>query len=92
MSDRREVLDRVIEAAWKDQAFKTLLLADPKAALKQINVPVPDGITVEVHEDTGKTFHLVIPRDPAVSELSDDELEAVAGGGGMDSWGTSMCS
>ena len=91
MSDRTQVLSRIVETAWKDKAFKAQLLANPRTALKQLNVPVPDSITVQVHEESATTLHLVIPRDPADLHLSDAELDAVAGGGGMDSWGTDMC-
>jgi nitrile hydratase len=81
-----EVLENIIEAAWKDPAFKERLLKDPRAALKQMHLDLPADLNVQVHEETAKTVHLVLPQDPSRTELSDEELEAVAGGGGSDSW------
>ena len=41
---------------------------------------MPAGMTVTVVEDTDKQFHLVLPPVPT-DELSDEALDAVAGGG-----------
>jgi nitrile hydratase alpha subunit len=84
--DRNELLDRIVERAWKDQSFKTSLLQNPQAALASMNIKIPAGMNVHVHEEKGNDVHLVIPRDPSNSELSDDALDAVAGGGGLDEW------
>ncbi|MGE0451524.1 MAG: NHLP leader peptide family RiPP precursor [Vicinamibacterales bacterium] len=91
MADRNQIYSKVVETAWKDEAFRRRLLADPKAALKQIDVVIPDHIDVRVHEESPSTLHLVIPRDPATSELSDAELDGVSGGGTLDSWGPGFC-
>jgi len=40
---------------------------------------VPDGMAVTVVENTDKQFHLVLPPVPS-DELSDEALDAVAGG------------
>ena len=40
---------------------------------------MPAGMAVTVVENTDKQFHLVLPPVPT-DELSDDELERVAGG------------
>lgn len=76
---RAQVQDRAI----KDRAFRQALISDPKAALGQeFGVTVPDNVILRVVEDTPTSWHLVLP--PAVAavgaELSEDELEAVAGG------------
>jgi hypothetical protein len=70
---------KIIAQAWRDSAFKAELIANPAAALKAEGIDVPDGITVTVVENTDKQFHLVLPPVPS-DELSDDELERVAGG------------
>ena len=41
---------------------------------------MPDGLAVTVVENTDKQFHLVLPPVPT-DELSDEALDAVAGGG-----------
>ena len=43
-------------------------------------IVVPAGMTVTVVENTDKQFHLVLPPVPT-DELSDEALDAVAGGG-----------
>ena len=70
---------KIIAKAWRDPAFKSALIANPTAALKAEGIDVPDGMAVTVVENTDKQFHLVLPPVPS-DELSEDDLEAVAGG------------
>jgi hypothetical protein len=65
--------------AWRDPAFKAELIANPAAALKAEGIDVPAGMTVTVLENTDELFHLVLPPVPS-DELSDEALDAVAGG------------
>jgi hypothetical protein len=66
----------------QDPAFKAKLIADPKAAFAERGLKIPEGLTIEVHENTPNVFHLVLPKTAASSALSDDELAAAAGGWG----------
>ena len=70
---------KIIAKAWRDPAFKAELIANPAAALKAEGIDVPAGMTVTVVENTDKQFHLVLPPVPT-DELSDEALDAVAGG------------
>ena len=70
---------KIIAKAWREPAFKAELIANPAAALKAEGIDVPAGMTVTVLENTDKQFHLVLPPVPS-DELSDEALEAVAGG------------
>ena len=73
-----EMRERLLEKVNGDEAFRTRLLSDPKAAIEQeTGVPVPAGFTVHVHEESADTAHLVLP--PA-GMLDDAQLEQVAGG------------
>jgi nitrile hydratase alpha subunit len=65
---------------WQDPTFKRRLVADPRAALQEEGVPLPEGKTVRVVEDTAETMHLVLPRKLAAGELTDEQLDHVAGG------------
>jgi hypothetical protein len=88
---RRTVEARLIEKSSKDQAFRQALLADPKATLgRELGIDLPAGITVTVVEETPSTYHLVLPAAQAhvTGELSDEELEAAAGGGSDYACGT----
>ena len=70
---------KIIAKAWRDPAFKAELIANPAAALKAEGIDVPAGVTVTVLENTDKQFHMVLPPAPT-DNLSEDELEGVAGG------------
>jgi len=71
---------KIVAKAWRDPVFKAELIANPAAALKAEGIDVPAGMTVTVVENTDKQFHLVLPPVPT-DELSDEALDAVAGGG-----------
>ena len=64
-----------------DPSFREKLLADPRAALFElIGVKVPDFVTFEVHEETLNNIHLIIPAVASPGEITDEDLELVAGG------------
>ena len=71
---------QLIAKAWTDEEFKARLLADPKAAMKEVGMDVPEGMEVEVVESTQEKAYLVIPAKPGPGELSDEDLDNVAGG------------
>ena len=79
MSENESEFGKIIAKAWRDPAFKAELIANPAAALKAEGIDVPAGMAVTVVENTDKLFHLVLPPVPT-DELSEDDLEAVAGG------------
>jgi len=72
-------INNILAKCWTDASFKQQLLADPAAALKAEGVEIPAGYTVRVLENTDKVVNYVLPPNPN-AELSDSELEAVAGG------------
>jgi hypothetical protein len=43
---------RAIARAMKDRSFRTRLLANPTATLKEAGVAVPDGLVIKVVENT----------------------------------------
>jgi hypothetical protein len=72
---------RLIAKSWHDASYKQALLANPKAVVqREFGVPLPPEVTVQVFAEDAHTQYLVLP--PALSdlELSDDQLEQVAGG------------
>jgi hypothetical protein len=82
---RRELQARLLDKAWKDEAFRRALIADPKGMLeKELGVPLAADFSLTVLEETPTTRYLVLPPAPtgAAGELSDAELAAVAGGDG----------
>ena len=78
----------LIERSWTDHAFRDRLLRDPKLTLSQeLGIEFPPGAELEVLEETTTKKYLVLP-ERATGDLSDEELEHVAGGiiivGGRD--------
>ncbi len=81
---RKRLEAQLIDRAMKDELFREELVRDPKGVFaRELGITVPEHINVEVVEERPTTVYLVLPPTPASAgaELSDQELEAVAGGG-----------
>ena len=79
-----ELTAHIIEKSMKDPAFRQRLLADPKSTIEQeTGQPYPPGMRIKVVEEDSDVLVLAIPKVPAAAsgELSEAELETVAGGG-----------
>jgi Nitrile hydratase, alpha chain len=85
---RTEIERRMIQRSLQDEDFRQRLLDDPRGTLEQeLGSGLPEGVEVRVVEESAQIIYLVLPRASAVGEggeLSDQELEAVAGG--SDTW------
>ena len=84
-SGRAEMERRLIEKSVEDDAFRQRLLADPKGAVEQeLGTRLPEEVRVVTVEESAETIYLVLPSTPMAGgeggELSDQELESVAGG------------
>ncbi len=80
---RQDIEAHIIAQAWKDEAYKQELLTNPKAVIgREFSVLLPEGMTVQVLEENPNNLYFVLPTRPDLSaaELSDEQLEAVAGG------------
>ncbi len=90
-ADWKQIDAKLTARAWEDPAFKALLLANPKAAAAQAGVALPGDAELKVVEegsgvpvaDKPGVHTLVLPASKAAEEfeLSDEELEGVAGAG-----------
>ena len=79
---RRDLETALIEKCWKDPDFKKQVISDPKGMLERhTGQKLPAQIKIFIHEEDANTLHFSIPLAPSnLTELSDDELERVAGG------------
>jgi len=79
---RHELEAKIVQKAWDDAGFRAEFLADPAAAfVKYTGVPAAQLPKIVVHEEQAGQWNIVLPARPVNSgELSDDELEKVAGG------------
>lgn len=82
----------LIAVAQQDPAFRQALLTNPKAAIqKRFGVSLPPEIELNVVEETATTNYLVLPVATG-DELSEADLEAVAGGTTYQAWFTCLKS
>ena len=69
---------RIVGKAAEDADFRARLVSDPKEAIGQeLGISMPESLSVQVHEESAETVHLVLPPE---SKLSEGDLQAVAGG------------
>ena len=81
MTEERNKLAKLFAACWKDDALKQRFMSDPGAVLAEYGMDVPDGMDVNVVENTDTTVHITMPAPPSGDmDLSDDELSSAAGG------------
>jgi len=80
---RQDIEAHIIAQAWKNEAYKQELLSNPKALIeREFGIKLPAEITVQVMEETPTELYFSLPMRPNLSgaELSDEQLETVAGG------------
>lgn len=76
-----QIQDKILQHAHENENFRRELLSDPKGSLeKYTGQKLSPDKNVYVHELGPKELHLVVPAKAEDVELSDEELESVAGG------------
>lgn len=51
---------RVILRAWRDENFRSRLVRDPRGALRELDIEVPEHLSLAVYDNAGATHHMVI--------------------------------
>jgi hypothetical protein len=73
---------KIVKRCWENAAFRKEFLSDPAGCFaKYAKTPKAQLPKITVHEEQPGSWHIVLPAKPAkAGELSDEELEKVAGG------------
>jgi hypothetical protein len=69
---------KTVAKAWLDEGFKQKLLKNPQEALKEMGCAIA-GMTFEIHENSEKKTHLILPQKPK-GELSEKQLKELSAG------------
>ena len=80
---RSDIEAKIVALAWQDDEFRRKFVADPKGQFEErLGTKLPDSLKMTAHEENENSLHFVIPMKPQANldELSDEELEKVAGG------------
>ena len=85
-----EMQSKLIAKAQAEPEFRSQLVADPKAAIEEVSgLKIPEAISLQVHEDSATSFHLVLPPS---GKLTEDELATVFAGDWFSDFGNAYPS
>ena len=77
---RGEIQDLVAKFAVENPKYREALVKDPKGVIeKQLNTSL-GSVNVKAVVESADTAYVVVPHVPGEGELSDNDLEKVAGG------------
>ncbi|WP_430435902.1 nitrile hydratase subunit alpha [Oceanibaculum nanhaiense] len=63
---------------YKARAYRSRVIREPRAVLKEFGTEIPDDVEVRVHDSTADLRYLIIPRRPAGTEgWSAEKLETL---------------
>ncbi len=91
---RMERERRVLDQALADPDFRARLVESPHRSLSELyGVTIPESADVQVFEESADSHYVVIPPDMSAlsEELTEEQLEAVAGGWFVQLIWTTIC-
>ncbi|SMP25798.1 NHLP leader peptide family RiPP precursor [Chryseobacterium profundimaris] len=85
ITQEQKMYAEIVQKAWEDAEFKNELVNSPIEAIEKLTgkkLNLPEGKKIVVRDQTDESvFYINIPAKPSDDvELSDDQLEMVAGG------------
>ena len=73
-----EMKAHLVAKADESEDFRTRLVADPRSVISaEFGVSIPERFTIQVHEDSATTAHMVLPLS---DRLTEEELAEIAAG------------
>jgi hypothetical protein len=89
---RGQLWDKIVEQAQKNPKYHQQLMSDPRGLMeKQLGTSIPKSVNIKVLQETADTYYIVLPASTKEgAELSDADLEKVAGGGTVK--GDAICN
>ena len=92
--EAQRTIGEIVGRATTDAEFRKLCLDNPRAAIAQVNPrPIPGDYTIQFVDNEGNDLTVVLPDMVSEEgELSDSELEEVAGGGTANRCGGSCAA
>ena len=80
---RGQLWDKIVEQAQTNPRYFEQLKNDPRGLMeKQLGTSIPKNVNIKVVEEAADTYYIVLPAFAREGEeLSDADLEKVAGGG-----------
>ena len=78
----KELEEQLIARAMKDDNYRQELISNPRAAVEQqLGYALSEQVQIHVIEHDPETVYLLLPKkEEASAELSDEQLDSVAGG------------
>ena len=86
LTKEQQLMQKVISKAWNDPTFKQELMDRPEEAIERLtgeSISLPEGKRLEVYDQSNAdVVYFNIPPEPDFEdvELTDEQLEVVAGG------------
>jgi hypothetical protein len=79
---RHDLEAKIVKRCWEDEEFREEFIADPAVTfVKYLKAPADSLPKIFIHQEEPGSWHIVLPAKPAnTGELTDRELETVAGG------------
>jgi hypothetical protein len=79
---RHDLEAKIVKRCWEEEEFRKEFTTDPAAAfVKYLEIPAASLPKISVHQEEPGSWHIVLPARPSTTgELSEEELERVAGG------------
>ncbi len=71
---------QIAKQAMEDSEFKAKLVENPRTVAQDMGIAIPAGLEIKIIENKPDEMNVIVPFNPAGTELSDADLEAIAGG------------